>query len=66
LTIYVTGEIGAAFEVEDGGRPVDLILSPAIGYATKKWGIGLRYENFHGPYSSVGVFGLRVVYGFGL
>jgi hypothetical protein len=64
--IYVAGEAGAGFEVEDGGGPVDLILSPSLGYASKNWDIGLRYENFRGQNSSVGVLGIRIAYGFGL
>jgi len=64
--IYVAGEIGAGFEVEDGGGPVDLLLSPSIGYSKKNWDIGLRYENLRGSNSSVGVFGLRVAYSFEL
>jgi hypothetical protein len=64
--IYVAGEAGAGFEVEDGGGPVDLILSPSLGYASKNWDIGIRYENFHGQNSSVGLLGIRIAYGFGL
>lgn len=64
--IYVAGEVGAGFEVEDGGGPADLIWSPSLGYASKNWDIGLRYENFRGPYSSAGMFGICVAYGFGL
>ena len=64
--IYVAGEAGAGFEVEDGGGPVDLILSPSLGYASKNWDIGLRYENFRGQNASAGVFGIRIAYGFGL
>lgn len=66
--IYLAGEAGASFEVENGGGPVELILSPSFGYASKNWDIGLRYENFHGEnYNySFAVIGLRVAYGFGL
>ena len=64
--LYLAGEAGAAFEVEDGGGPVDLILSPSIGYASKSWDVGLRYENFHNSNGSAGVFGVRVAYGFKL
>jgi hypothetical protein len=64
--IYLTGEVGAGFEVEDGGGPVKLILSPGIGYASKHWDAGAKYENFSGGNNSYGTVGLRVAYGFGL
>jgi Outer membrane protein beta-barrel domain len=64
--IYLAGEAGVGFEVEDGGGPADLVLSPGIGYASKSWDVGLRYENFHNNTGSIGVFGLRVAYGFKL
>lgn len=64
--IYLAGEAGAGFEVEDGGGPVKLILSPAVGYAQKHWDVGVRYENFSGQNNAYGVIGLRVAYGFGL
>lgn len=63
---YLAGEIGAAFEVAEGGGPVHLLVSPGIGYATKKWDIGARYENFSGNGYTDGIIGLRVAYGFGL
>lgn len=64
--LYLAAEAGAGFEVEDGGGPVDLILSPSIGFTSKSWDIGLRYENFRGSNSSAGVFGMRIAYGFKL
>ena len=64
--IYLAGEVGAGFEVEDGGGPVKLILSPAVGYASKHWDIGVRYENFSGNNNAYGALGLRMGYGFGL
>jgi hypothetical protein len=64
--IYLSGEAGAGFEVEDGGGPVKLILSPGIGYASKHWDVGARYENFSGNNNTYGAIGLRVAYGFGL
>ncbi|HEY4324978.1 MAG TPA: hypothetical protein VGN20_13365 [Mucilaginibacter sp.] len=63
---YIAGEVGAAFEVANGGGPVHFLASPGIGYATKKWDIGARYENFSGNGYSDGIVGLRVAYGFGL
>lgn len=64
--IYIGAEVGAGFEVEDGGGPTKLIASPSIGYACKKWDIGVRYESFTGQGNNYGVLGLRVAYGFGL
>jgi hypothetical protein len=64
--IYLAGEAGAGFEVENGGGPVKLILSPGLGYASKHWDIGARYENFSGNDYAYGTVGLRVAYGFGL
>ncbi|MES2377534.1 MAG: hypothetical protein V4553_13200 [Bacteroidota bacterium] len=63
---YLGAEFGAGFEVADGGGPVHFIASPSIGYATKKWDIGARYENLGSNSYSDGVIGLRVAYGFGL
>ena len=63
---YIAGEAGAAFEVANGGGPVHFLWSPGIGYATKKWDIGARYENFSGNGYSDGITALRVAYGFGL
>jgi hypothetical protein len=64
--IYLAGEVGAGFEVEDGGGPVKLILSPSVGYANKHWDLGVRYENFSGDNNAYGVVGVRVAYGLGL
>lgn len=64
--IYLAGEAGVGFEVEDGGGPADLLLSPGVGYSSKNWDIGLRYENFHNNTGAIGVFGVRLAYGFKL
>ena len=63
---YLAGEAGAAFEVAEGGGRVHFLWSPGIGYATKKWDIGARYENFSGNHYSDGIIALRLAYGFGL
>ncbi|PJJ83336.1 hypothetical protein [Mucilaginibacter auburnensis] len=63
---YVSGEAGVAFEVAEGKASSHFLWSPGIGYATKKWDIGARYENFSGNHYSDGVTALRVAYGFGL
>lgn len=70
---YFAGEVGAGFETKDDYRNVDgskstkLILSPGLGYASKSWDVGVRYENFSGGDSgNYGTVGLRIAYGFGL
>jgi hypothetical protein len=79
---YFSGEAGVGFELQnfnvypnlDNGIPksTKLILSPGLGYATKSWDFGLRYENFSssktfaGENNSYGLIGLRVAYNFGL
>lgn len=64
--IYIGTEIGVGFEVSDGGGNTKLLTSGGIGYASRKWDIGLRYENFSGQQYNYGAIGLRVAYGFGL
>lgn len=64
--VYIGAEVGAGFEVANGGGNTKLIASPAIGYASKKWDVGLRYESFSGQGNNYGLLGLRIAYGFGL
>ncbi len=64
--IYLGAEVGAGFEVAEGGGQVHFLYSPTIGYANKKWDIGVRYENLNGNGYSDGIIGLRAAYGFGL
>lgn len=63
---YLSGEVGVAFEMAEGNRYAHFLASPGIGYATKKWDIGARYENFSGNGYTDGMVGMRVAYGFGL
>lgn len=72
---YLAGEIGAGFETKDAYRgatgdfnkkATKLIASPGIGYATQKWDVGVRYENYSGQSNNYGALGLRIAYGFGL
>ena len=67
---YFSGEVGAGFEVhpifEGGDKNTKLILSPGVGYATKSWDVGVRYENYSGQNNNYGLVGLRLAYGFGL
>lgn len=75
--LYFGAEAGAGFETKAFGlvkgennadfqKNTKLILSPAIGYASKSWDVGVRYENFSGQNNSYGLVALRVAYGFGL
>ncbi|MBD1391730.1 hypothetical protein [Mucilaginibacter glaciei] len=72
---YFSAEGGAGFETKDAyrgatgelnGKATKLILSPGIGYASQKWDVGARYENFSGQDNNYGTVGLRIAYGFGL
>ena len=62
--IYLGAEAGVGFQVDNGGGDTKSLFSPSIGYATKKWDIGLRYENLSGNGFRNGVIGLRAAYGF--
>lgn len=73
--IYIGAEVGAGFETSGFGdiknvveykKNTKLIASPGIGYASQKWDVGLRYENYSGQSNNFGAVGLRVAYGFGL
>lgn len=65
--IYVGGEAGIGFEkLEDGWGPHRLVLSPNLGYANKNWDFGLHYDHFTHKEDHLGIFALRVAYGFGL
>ncbi|RKS95614.1 hypothetical protein BC952_1309 [Flavobacterium limicola] len=72
--LYVMGEIGAAFAVTNGYNDTSLLLSPAIGYATDKIDISLRYEHFNDfpvikndvVKDGLGQISLRLAYGFKL
>jgi hypothetical protein len=64
-SFYFGAEAGAGFETH-GGNNTKLILSPGLGWASKKVDVGVRYENFSGQNNNYGLIGLRVAYGFGL
>ena len=70
--LYLMGEVGAAFAVTNGYDKTSLLLSPAIGFATDKIDISLRYEHFN-DFSvlrngligdGLGQISLRLAYGF--
>jgi hypothetical protein len=64
--IYVSADAGIGFQVDNGGGDSKFMSSGGIGYASKKWDVGLRYESFVGNGYRNGILGLRVAYGFGL
>lgn len=63
-SFYWGAEAGAGFETPGG--PVKLILSPAFGFASRSWDVGLRYENFTESGHNYGMVALRLAYGFAL
>ena len=63
--LYFGAEAGAGFET-DYAKNTKLILSPGLGYASKSWDVGVRYENFSGQSDSYGTVALLLAYGFGL
>ena len=74
--LYFGAEVGAGIETKTflpqgvdesfGEKDTKLILSPAIGYASKHYDVGVRYENYSGQGNNYGLVALRVAYGFGL
>jgi hypothetical protein len=66
--IYVAAEGGLAWEkLEQGWAPFHRRdLSGGVGYATKRWDIGVRYEDFYMKDYHSGLIGLRLAYGIGL
>ena len=59
---YLAAEGGAAFIERNETTKLD--LSPGLGWANRKWDVGLRYENFLAPKGNYGIVGLRLAYGF--
>ena len=75
--LYLAGEAGVGIETKtfayqgepdnlDSQTHTKLLLTPGIGYASKHWDVGVRYENYSGQNTNYGVVGLRLAYGFGL
>jgi hypothetical protein len=74
--LYFGAEVGAGIETKTFlpqgidqkfvNKDTKLIVSPGIGYASKHWDVGARYENFSGQNTNYGLVGLRLAYGFGL
>jgi hypothetical protein len=74
--LYFGAEGGAAFETTGFGaikgfesgykKNTKLLLTPGVGYSSKSWDVGVRYENYSGQSNNYGAVGLRIAYGFGL
>ncbi len=66
--IYVSGQAGIGREATDSGYgPNRLMLTPALGYATRHWDFGVHYDNFSSPGGDhYGLLGVRLAYAFGL
>jgi hypothetical protein len=63
--VYFGAEAGVGIEATDSGYgPTRLLLSPAVGYGTKKWDIGIHYDHFSSMGDNYGLLGLRLAYGF--
>ncbi len=62
--IYFGIEAGAGLEITDSGwGQKKLDISPAVGYGSKHWDIGIHYDNLSGENDTYGVLGLRIAYG---
>lgn len=72
--LYLMGEVGAAFAVTNKYNKTSLLISPAIGFATSKVDISLRYEHFNDfpaikngtTKDGLGQISLRLAYGFNI
>ena len=64
--LYIGAEAGIGFQVDNGGGDSKFMASGGIGYASKNWDVGVRYENFSANGYKNGIIGLRLAYGFGL
>jgi hypothetical protein len=73
---YLMGEAGAAISVANHYNQTSLLLSPAIGYATKYVDISVHYEHYNdfekfnadgtSNGTGLGQIGVRLAYGFKL
>ena len=63
---YISGELGAGFATEEGGKTA-FVWAPGIGYGFNNGiDLGVRYEDFSREGTSLGQVALRVAYGFRL
>ncbi|WP_285056471.1 outer membrane beta-barrel protein [Pedobacter ginsengisoli] len=63
---YFSGELGAGFSTEDGGKTA-FLWAPGVGYGFDNGlDLGLRYEGAEYKGGSLGQVALRVAYGFKL
>jgi hypothetical protein len=63
--IYLGIEAGVAIEETDNGvGNKKFAYSPALGYANKRWDVGIRYERYPDKGDPYGFVALRIAYGF--
>lgn len=75
---YFSGEAGAGFETQNHtvfvnyinqysqtSQTTKLILSPGLGYQTRLFDFGIRYESFSGNSNNYGLAGLHIGYRLG-
>lgn len=65
--VYIGVEAGIAIEETDSGvGNTKFLVSSGLGWANRKWDVGVRYDNMSGQHDPYGFVALRVAYGFGL
>ncbi len=63
--LYIAAEAGVGFEQVDSGHGnAKALLSPSLGWANKRWDVGVRYDNYIGQNDNYGFVALRIAYGF--
>jgi hypothetical protein len=64
--VYFTAEGGAGFETSKDDntdqKDTKAIIAGGLGYETKSWDLGVRYESFMGQNFDYGLVGLRLAY----
>ena len=64
-SIYFGAEAGIGREATDNGYgPNRTLLSPALGWANRKWDIAIHYDNFNSMGDNYGLVALRTAYAF--
>jgi hypothetical protein len=66
-SFYLGLEAGVAFEQVDSGHAnTKFLVSPAVGWGSKHWDVGIRYDNYSGQNDPYGFVAIRIAYGFAL
>ena len=65
--VYFGAEVGVGMETLDNEfwGPRRLLLSPALGYGSKHWDVGVHWDRFSSTGDIYGLVGLRIAYGIG-